>query len=217
VAAVFRNLGGDVYCRRIRVIGLDQSNVTRGKRRVNSSKVSGLGLWFGLGEHVVDLQGAALAKLTWPSGDEADAGPVDLNEIYPELEKIPVNERAAVVTKRIKADLYASAPTSFLISLGIAFAFAFPIVVGTVIGYILVDRSMPGWVRALRYLIAWWTTSVFLSVALAFVVTALFPYVNVQGIKADVQTLISLGVMLLIVWVMLRRWKREPPVEESSG
>lgn len=187
---------------------------------VTTAAVLGLIFYCLLGWYVF-IQGAdnsvyqdveALTKLIWPPDNGGELGPVDLNEIYEGLDQIPEEERAAAVTRRIQADLYASAPTSFLIGMAVAIAFAVPIVIGTMVAWVLLGRSIPGWLRALRYLMAWWVLCAFFFATTGMLINFFGANLNVQGYRFSSHTLVALGVLLSIAWLVLRRWKKE-----SSG
>ena len=159
---------------------------------------------------------ASLTELIWPPDDKTAESSVDLNKIYPGLDQIPENERAEVVPRRIRSDLYASAPSSFLVGLGITCFFSMPVIVGTVVGYILTGRSIPGWLKVLRYFFAWWVLFVFFVQAIALLVQVFREQlmaanggrIVIQAQPVTVRWLAVLPILLFVAWLVLRRWKR---------
>ena len=91
-----------------------------------------------------------------------------------------------------------------------------PVIVGTVVGYILTGRSIPGWLKVLRYFFAWWVLFVFFVQAIALLVQVFREQlmaanggrIVIQAQPVTVRWLAVLPILLLVAWLVLRRWKR---------
>ena len=115
------------------------------------------------------IQGAAnssrdpvriLAEAVWTPGEMSGAETLGrANEIFSGVELIPEGERADAVARRIEADLFQYAPTSYSIIFMVVFVFTVPIVYGTVFAYWLDRQAMWRWAHALRYMLAWWSST----------------------------------------------------------
>ncbi len=149
-----------------------------------------------------------LTKHVWPQKTEG-AKAVELNDIYPGLDKIPVEKRARAISDRIEADIYASAPWSILAGMGIAIGFAIPIVIGTVVGYILLRRTIPIWLKMLRYLIAWFAVCASLIGIVGMTIALLDSSVNMTRNSPPLPVWIVVGGFMAVAWLSLRKWRKE--------
>lgn len=151
-----------------------------------------------------------LADSVWRS-DSYDQQVIEsmLFEKYPLLEGMPENERVNYVSNRIFADGIAEGPLALLILLTAAFLMGAPVAAGTTIAHSLMSRNLSWWILIPRYLIAW---------AVLFVgITTFFAAIgngNVNGRKfsnlSTVEQVAYVTVPVLIAYLVLRRWKKQP-------
>ena len=173
-------------------------------------------LFFLLLGWMVFLQGAAntsrekirgLARAVWPAAGESETDSMErANQLFEGLTDIPEDRRADIVASRILHDQYASAPVSFLVGLLIVGVFAFPVVYGTLIGHVLLQRALPSWLLILRYLIAW---ACLLGVC---TVCFLATMGNIEGkmvlTAIPVWVVAALVTLVAIFIAAIRRWDR---------
>lgn len=160
----------------------------------------------------------ALAEAVWsPDGEQRDAAIEKVNSIYAGLDKIPREERAEVVAKRMRADIFAVAPTSLGWAVGFCVMVAFPVFYGTVIAYLLLRQSGRAWLKVLRYLIGWATFSILIFT----VVLLLTGVVNLgDGNKTllfvyPLECSIVIFVLVAILALTLRDWSRTSNDEKA--
>lgn len=148
-----------------------------------------------------------MADAVWPAEEsKKEENSKAANEMFGGLDQIPMNERSAVVQKRLKADRYSSALFAFGICLFAITLFAIPIVLGTFVGYLLQNRSLPVWLFAIRYLFAWWALSI---VSIDTTLICASPFVSEISLRSDWWKLpIGFSVCLLFAWLVLRRWRK---------
>ena len=170
-------------------------------------------LFFILLGWMVFLQGASntsrgkirgLARAVWPTGESQAESMERANQLFEGLEEIPEDRRADIVASRILHDQYASAPTSFLVGLLIVSVFSFPIVFGTVIGYVLLQRQLSSWLLILRYLICW--ASLFGLCVVGFLAVL----GNIDGtmvlVAIPIWVCAASAILLLVFYAAVRRW-----------
>lgn len=176
-----------------------------------------------------------LARAVWPpdqkskssENDEASEGgqngstPDEMNHLqfankmFEGIEDIPEDKRADAVADRILADQMAIAPLSVVVAfVGSVFA-SIPIILGTVLGYFLLQRGNWFWVSYIRYTFAWWGIiwTAALSVGVFLQSDGL---VNINGYSV-LPTLIALVIFIGMTWLALRRWRKESPEPDQAN
>ena len=152
-----------------------------------------------------------LANAVWPSEKvdllETNQG---LENIFGGIDHIPESDRGRIVAERMMIEQMGSVSTGFLILGVVLTVFLIPMVYGTVVAWILIARKTNIFVALIRYMFAWWAI-----IATILTITSLiFPsIVRVSGKNTIDFPLITGGVLLaflLIIFLTLRRWKKQP-------
>ncbi len=169
----------------------------------------------------------ALARAVWPPPDEVPESPDDggdsvpeqidhlqvANELFEGTEDIPEKDRARAVADRILADQIAVAPLSVGAAVLVSIFAAIPIVLGTVLGYFLLQRGNWFWVSYIRYTFAWWGIIWSLALGLSLVTDG----VSISGIgDGALPRIILLTIFSTMTWLALRRWRKEKPEPDPS-
>jgi len=113
------------------------------------------------------------------------------------------------------ADHFSSVLGSLGICVFAVLVFSVPIVVGTLIAFVLQNRGLPVWLTMLRYLIAWWALAACSVNVTASITSLLSDDIHMTGDWRG--SLIALAIFLTIAWLALRRWKKPvgPPQQET--
>lgn len=148
-----------------------------------------------------------LANAVWAEGEtdrlKAEAA---ADQLFPGLDEVPKDIRPKVLMNRIAAEQIAFGPIILFRMLLVCGIVAIPVIYGTVIAHVLLERKTAKWVALVRYVIAWlFIGHAFISLSVA---TGLF-----QGDGAGLTAAISLLIGLAISWLVLRRWRS--PVNEA--
>lgn len=152
-----------------------------------------------------------LGDAVWASGDEIESAKTAANELYEGLENVPSEARADVVADRVFHEQTATVVYSLFIAGLIGVLLAVPIVIGTVIGKILLDRGHGFLLLGLRYAIAWLASYAVLVIIYAYVYGARTQHLDVTYFWAHVAII---SISSLTLWLTLRRWHRnERPVD----
>lgn len=159
----------------------------------------------------------ALGNVAWqPDGMTEEEARTDALDLFDGLEDIPPEERAYLIASRVSADQFARAlNTMFAVLLAIGF-FSVPVVMGTTIGHLLLQRGNAFWLCLIRYFIAWWCLLICGMLLLSFVVPG-GPRINgrpAEDMPGTLWTVIAISGML--AFLVLRRWKRKRPSTPSS-
>lgn len=156
----------------------------------------------------VDDQVVLLARSVW--SDDAARSQIEeqLLERVPGLAEKPPDQRAAYLTSRMFADIFALGPLNLVAIAAQAMLLAGPIFVGATISHLLIDRG--GWWLwiLVRYVTGW----LFLTVGL-IVVLAAFSDGQFNGQPFSDLDWVSQALSLLtapfLAWLVLRRWRRK--------
>ena len=179
--------------------------------------------WVAIAGEVTDEANFAvvsLANVVWPpEGMTKEQALKGANQIYVGLEDIPVEERTSVLAARIRGDQFAEALETVIEVVGLCAMLAFPIVLGTVIAHVLLQRSNWMLVRLVRYYVAW----------CAFLVASFFsfflllwdngPRFNGKPFRESPREVIMVIAMASVIgFLTLRKWKRKESiiVEQST-
>lgn len=155
----------------------------------------------------------AIAEVVWPPESEGTSGErlQAANEIFSGLDSVPEEDRARVAVSLIEGTQLAEAPEIFVTIIVIASIIASPIIIGTLFGRILLNRKQRVWLAFLRYQILWWLTAscVFL------VLDVLFE--DAIGGMDRITSASTLGVLMFIGYLVIRRWKKPLPIGGSAS
>lgn len=157
-----------------------------------------------------------LAEAIWPKdGQDQEVAIQKANELFIGLDQIPESERAEIVANRMTSDQVAAAfeflgPFSLVCCI-----LCMPIVFGTVIGHILIQRRSRWWLSIMRYGIAWFFSFV-IMVILITLIQGGGPMVNGEPAGAGSVSII-LAVCSVVVFLTLRRWRRVPNTESHGS
>jgi hypothetical protein len=157
-----------------------------------------------------------MAEVVWPPEGSKEEASGLINEIFGGLEHIPENERAAVVARRIQMDQLSSAVMTMMLLVFVIIVFTVPVVYGTVIAKVVLERGVGFWIAAIRYTLAWWA-----SLLLFFILFAeLMGAIDIDGSNARDFPLYfwgGLSILSLVVFLSLRRWTRKSTAEISPA
>lgn len=147
-----------------------------------------------------------LTEAVWPKGGQDPSYRRRLaSQMYTGLESIPIEQRAAVVAKRITSDRIAAAPSAFLRILSVEFVLMIPVVYGTVLaGTLMRRRQSLAW-TFFRYTMAWWLS----GAALLLTLDAVFGDFASQDTNRFMQGTMQLGITLgvsMLLWAIIRRY-----------
>ncbi|MCA8986133.1 MAG: protein kinase [Planctomycetaceae bacterium] len=149
-----------------------------------------------------------LTEAVWPrEGQNPSYRHRLADEIFPGLQVIPPEQRAAIVAKRMTSDRIAAAPTALLRILFVEFLLMIPVVYGTVLAGSLIRRKQSLTWTFLRYTMAWWVA----GTALLLLLDALFSDLGGRAPNRHMQAIIQLGIALIactILWGIVRRYRQ---------
>ncbi|MFK7821346.1 MAG: protein kinase [Planctomycetaceae bacterium] len=156
-------------------------------------------------------QTRTLAEAVWPSDSK---GTIEekreaAEAMYEGLDQIPVAERADVVTARMKADQVAMAPLAMGVFLLVFAILSVPVIYGTILGYVLIQRKNHFILGYFRYIVAWWTALFGTAMAFSLVVGGNVRFNNSSRAASITPRLVILTLAALVTWLLLRRWKRD--------
>jgi len=152
-----------------------------------------------------------MTNALWPSAESTAGEAVEkANNLFGGLEHIPETDRAKVVARRLEADRYASLPFSFGVLTLVVAGFAGPIIYGTMIASSLRRRNLPTWLLLLRYLIAWCATTILAIALIGLTYTFLISSSGGEMQSSMNSTMLTIGVLILLVYLVMRRWKKSP-------
>ena len=157
----------------------------------------------------------ALSNVVWtPEGMTPEQAVKKANSIYKGLEEIPAHERAAVLAARVRADQFATALNSILKVVVLCTLLALPIILGTVIAHVLLQRNNWIIVRLVRYYTAWLTTLTILAFSCFYLFQVEGPVVNGKPLRdSPKEFILILTFCSVIAFLVLRRWKKKSPVK----
>ena len=160
--------------------------------------------------------------MVWPpEGMTEEEAREEVVNLYNGLSEIPVEERAEAVASRVSGDQFAQAVETVIELCFLFSILAVPVVFGTVLGHILLQRGNWLWVCLVRYLLAWWSlfvSSLFL-LSLSIEVWSggnAGPKLNGKRFSEQPHVVaIVVLVSLTVAFLAIRRWKRKatPAVE----
>lgn len=153
-----------------------------------------------------------LTSALWPKpGQDAKFQRQQAEKLYVGLEDIPVNQRAEAVADRLSSDRIAMGPPALMWLFVIECMLMVPVVYGTAIGYLLLQRNHRVWVAWLRYTLAWLLAGVLILMCLFLVIELyVWQFISYVGPTVKCAIIVASGIGLLLV---MRRWR---PVSEPE-
>ena len=146
-----------------------------------------------------------LTCAVWPNKESEKQACVEkANRMFEGLEFVPIEERSEVVRQRIKADIYAVAPTSMLALLGFCLLMAGPVIYGTTIAYFIGSQKNPAWLAIARYLVGWWSVT---GMVVLSIVTFGTSENNAIFRRMPALTMIVFAVLFALAFLTMRKWK----------
>lgn len=154
-----------------------------------------------------------LAEAVWlPEGTDKETAAKKANELYDGLESIPELERAEIVADRINSDQVAAGFAFFGPFSIVCCVLCVPIVYGTIIGQILLQRGNRWWLLIIRYGIAWFFSFMMMMTLIGI---ALGSGAKINGKPiGPVGDAIILAICAVVIYLTLRRWRRS---RENQG
>ena len=160
-----------------------------------------------------------LASAVWPPEDVDQAKAVQQAvEMFGGLQDIPESKRAGIIADRIVADQVGDAPRSLRAIILFCLVLSGPIIYGTVLGQVLLQRRNRFWLVLIRYLFAWISISIGALFAVVYLIGGEF---NVNKTPQPALTLtITVAIVVLvcslIAFLSLRRWRRDKRSDSSN-
>lgn len=155
-----------------------------------------------------DIRISILTEAIWQKkGQTPQDAAARINKHFAGLEDIPEYKRAEVVADRMRSDRLASAPYILMMILIIECSLLLPVVYGTALGYVLLQRGHRRWVAYFRYTVAWWLAGLTIMFLLSLFGAALSAELVVK--------LLLVAVSGTLFWLTVRRWKKN--VDSASA
>ena len=154
-----------------------------------------------------------LARAVWaPDGGEERLKQKAL-EMYPGLEEIPVELRPRILADRILTEQVAQGPMTLAQIAVACLLLALPIIHGTVITQILLNRHNRFVVLLVRYAVAWFAATLMTLILLTYPAAAITGSLSTERSGAH---LVLVAFCSLALYVSLRRWGREKHMTANS-
>ncbi len=153
-----------------------------------------------------------LADIAWsPDPVLVEQAKETAETMYIGLEQIPEKDRSKIFTERIVAEQFARGPVTLLRVIASCIGLAVPIIYGTIIAFLLLERGVPIWLTGFRYILVW--VSITVS-GIAIIMSLGFVGEESQkGIWLTLFLILLVGSM--ISFLAMRRWRRTPSESNS--
>ena len=158
-----------------------------------------------------------LADAVWASESHKGTARSAVDSLYSGLEDVPANVRARVLANRVFNDQIETAVLALAVFVSIGVAFCIPIIAGTVIGMLLLERDLGFFGLRARYVIAWLCTTALLAICGGYVLGTLTGTVTFRF--AGYHTVIVV-ISAIAVWLTLKRPRMtvaESETTEANG
>ena len=159
-------------------------------------------------QHHIVVLGEAVWTPKNSTPDEAQQAALDL---FDGLDQVPQEQRAKVLADRIFYEQVARCPWAFAI-LGISSVLlALPIIWGTLITTVLLERKLPFWLLVVRYALAWGSLTVLAAMMIGY------GYAIVTGTLSTISSTshaVLTAVGLITFFLAMRRWTQ--PARSTS-
>ncbi len=157
-----------------------------------------------------------LARAVWqPEGVDKEAALKKANNMFGGLQHIPEAERADIVGNRILADQFAQGPQSLGSVVLVCLVLCIPVVIGTVIAHILVQRKVHFVLIVMRYVFAWWASAIAGGMVMTYIFDGKFN--NASARSQPIQMSLVFAGSLFVIWLSMKRWKKDKPKAEPEA
>ena len=146
-----------------------------------------------------------LGDAVWAGETDTEAARAAADRIYAGLEDVPEDVRARVVADRMFNDQIGAAMLALIVAVGIGAAFCIPIVTGTVIAMMLLDRGYGFFMLRFRYGVAWLASTAILVIVGGYAFAAVIGKLNPMFIYYHIAICVAGAVLL---WMSLRQWRK---------
>ena len=174
--------------------------------------------WAPLVETINKSEEARMEKLTkaiWAEEGESQSFRRRLADtLFEGLDQIPRHERAEAVRQRLRSDRLAVVPAGLVMILLFECLMTIPVVYGTAIAYVLLNRGHRRWVAFLRYTLAWWLAGATLLLGLDLGNDLFLEQGHSLG-ELAVQLAVTLTAAVAF-WLVIRRWTRDRSTAEPT-
>ena len=159
----------------------------------------------------------ALGNVVWtPEGMTQEKALESANNIFEGLDKIPVEERSKVLAARVQGDQFIEALNTVAEVVFLCAMLTIPIIVGTVIAHVLLQRDNWFLVRLIRYYVAF--GAVFIATSFSFFLLSGLagPRFNGRPFRESPrQVIVLIAISSFVAFLSLRRWKKKSPAEKK--
>ncbi|MEL7498260.1 MAG: protein kinase [Planctomycetota bacterium] len=158
----------------------------------------------------------ALSSAVWPPDDMSREEAVDVIEkAIPGLTEIEDSKRSEFVLREIQYGQVTSAMFSLALIIMVCFLMSVPIVYGSFVGYVLLQRDTWKIVAFIRYTLTWWLMSLIFAITILWFTGS----AELGGLRTDENYwlyFVLAGVLGSLIYLVLKRWGTSKTTTRAS-